>query len=175
MSPNNESPLNVSLLRKVSLSLFSLSSCLQKRLGSAIRLHRAGVCSECFLEIGCDFSVGSDALAVAMLVVMKNGQTRFRLRKFLAISLAIQTCASDCDYNAMVHPVSSCISILLGGGGTWVRPPPSGPPRKPLLRVSVFGSCLRRLCAVLATIQGSLQGPICKQYDVCCLCWACLC
>ena len=30
--------------------------------------------------------------------------------------------------------------FTLGGGGTWVRPPPRGPPRKPLLRVLVFGS-----------------------------------
>ena len=53
-----------------------------------------------------------------------------------------------CDSNRE----SQITSDLRQWGGIWVRPPPRGPPRKPLLRVSVFGSCLRLLCAVLATI-----------------------
>ena len=46
---------------------------------------------------------GNDAVAVAMHFAMKNGQIRFSLRKFLAISSAIQKIASDCGFDAVVH------------------------------------------------------------------------
>ena len=42
-------------------------------------------------------------VAIAMHVVMKNGQICFSLRKFLAISSAIQKIASDCGRDAVVH------------------------------------------------------------------------
>ena len=64
---------------------------------SAIRLRRQTVRSDSFWEIGCDFS------AVTMHFAMKNGQTCFSLRKFLAISPAIQKIASDCGCDAVVH------------------------------------------------------------------------
>ena len=49
------------------------------------------------------FLCGNDAVAVAMHVAMKNGKFRFSLRKFLAISPAIQKIASDSGCDAAVH------------------------------------------------------------------------
>ena len=45
----------------------------------------------------------NDTVAVAMHVAMKNGQICLLLRKFLAISPAIQKIASDCGCDAVVH------------------------------------------------------------------------
>ena len=52
------------------------------------------------------FFCGNDTIAVAMRCAMKNGQIcslSLSLRKFLAISSAIQKIASDCSCDAMVH------------------------------------------------------------------------
>ena len=49
------------------------------------------------------FICGNDTVAVAMRFAMKNGQICFSLRKFLAISSAIQKVASDCSCDAVVH------------------------------------------------------------------------
>ena len=38
------------------------------------------------------------------------------------------------------NELTELANICLKWGGTWVRPPPRGPPRKPLLHVSVVGS-----------------------------------
>ena len=46
---------------------------------------------------------GNATVAVAMRFAMKNGQICFSLRKFLAISLAIQKIASDRGCDAVVH------------------------------------------------------------------------
>ena len=46
------------------------------------------------------FLCGDDTVAVAMHFAMKNGQICFSLRKFLAISPAIQKIASDCGCDA---------------------------------------------------------------------------
>ena len=43
------------------------------------------------------------AMAVAMRFAMTKGQICFSLRKFLAISSAIQKIASDCGCDAVVH------------------------------------------------------------------------
>ena len=48
------------------------------------------------------FLCGNDTVAVAMHFAMKNGKFCFSLRKFLAISLAIQKIASDCGCDAVV-------------------------------------------------------------------------
>ena len=49
------------------------------------------------------FLCGNDTVAVAMHFAMKNGRICFSLRKFLAISPAIQKIASDCGCDAVVH------------------------------------------------------------------------
>ena len=49
------------------------------------------------------FLCGNDTVAVAMRFAMKNGPICFSLRKFLAISSAIQNFASDCGCDAVVH------------------------------------------------------------------------
>ena len=49
------------------------------------------------------FLCGNDTVAVAMHFAMKNGQICSSLRKFLAMSLAIQKIASDCGCDAVVH------------------------------------------------------------------------
>ena len=51
------------------------------------------------------FLCGNDTVAVAMRFAMKNGKICFSLRKFLAISPAIQKIASDCGCDAVVHLV----------------------------------------------------------------------
>ena len=70
---------------------------------SAIRLRGQIARSESFWEIGLRFLCGNDTVAVAMHFAMKNGQICFSLRKFLAISPAIQKIASDCGCDAVVH------------------------------------------------------------------------
>ena len=49
------------------------------------------------------FLSGNDTIAVAMHSAMKDGQICFSLRKFLAISPAIQKIASGCGCDAVVH------------------------------------------------------------------------
>ena len=60
------------------------------------------------------FLCGNDTVAVAMHLAMKNGQICFWLRKFLAISPAIQKIASDCGCDAVVHLGESlqCVIFL---------------------------------------------------------------
>ena len=72
------------------------------------------------------FVCGNDAVAVAMHFAMKNGQIRFSLRKFLAISLAIQKIASDCGCDAVVH--LGVATLTLSAGGLCPLPSTSGPP-----------------------------------------------
>ena len=83
------------------------------------------------------FLCGNDTVAVAMHFAMKNGKIRFLMRKFLAISPAIQKIASDCGCDAVVH-----LGRDWGGWGWGPVPVPLrvGAPGKPLLRVSV--ACL---------------------------------
>ena len=58
-------------------------------------------------------------------------------------------CDCDCDFGALSARVRSAqLRGELGSGRLLAAPPP----RKPLLRVSVFGVCLRLLCAVLAIL-----------------------
>ena len=57
---------------------------------SAIRLRGQIVRSDCFWGNRLRFLCGNDTVAVAMHFTMKNSQICFSLRKFLAISLAIQ-------------------------------------------------------------------------------------
>ena len=73
------------------------------RLKLAIRLRSQTVRGDSFWEIDCDFDSGNDTVAVAMHFAMKIGQICFSLRKFLAISSAIQKIASDCGCDAVVH------------------------------------------------------------------------
>ena len=61
---------------------------------------------------------------------------------------------------------SQITSALKGWGGTLVRPPPRGPPRKPLLRVSVLGLCLRSQCAVLCDDIRQLYGLTCMSHMI---------
>ena len=64
------------------------------------------------------FLCGNDTVAVAMRFAMKNGETCFSLRKFLAISPAIQKIASDCGCDAVVHLAgnrAACYSLLIRG------------------------------------------------------------
>ena len=56
-----------------------------------------------FLRNRLRFLCGNDTVAVAMHFAMKNGQICFSLRKFLAISPAIQKIASDCGCDVVVH------------------------------------------------------------------------
>ena len=60
------------------------------------------------------FPCGNDTVAVAMHFAMKNGQICFSLRKFLAISPAIQKIASDCGCDAVVHLGVQMIFQILG-------------------------------------------------------------
>ena len=65
------------------------------------------------------FLCGNDTAAVAMHFAMKNGQICFSLRKFLAISLAIQKIANDCGCDAVVHLGQGSLEHpqIPGGGG----------------------------------------------------------
>ena len=56
-----------------------------------------------FLGSRLRFRCGNDTVAVAMHFAMKNGQIFFSLRKFLAMSLAMQKIASDCGCDAVVY------------------------------------------------------------------------
>ena len=80
------------------------------------------------------FLCGNDTVAVAMRFAMKNGQICFSLRKFLAISPAIQKITGDCGCDAVVRSQTGKKSAGRGGvigSGRLLAPPP----RKPLLRV----------------------------------------
>ena len=70
---------------------------------SAIRLGGQTVRSDSFWGIGCDVSAVTIRLRFAMHSAMRNGQICFSLRKFLAISPAIQKITSDCGCDAVVH------------------------------------------------------------------------
>ena len=63
------------------------------------------------------FPCGNDTVAVAMQFAMKNGQICFSLRKFLAISPAIQKIASDCGCDAVVHLARETLFTLFRGLG----------------------------------------------------------
>ena len=80
-----------------------------------------------------------------------SGELAPSTRKSLAIAIVRFWCAKT-------FPVL----LFLGGGGTWVRPPPRGPPRKPLLRVSACSACVCVLCALCLRsymVAVSLYGP----------------
>ena len=83
------------------------------RFVSAVKLYAAIL----FLGNRLRFLCGNDTVAVAMQFAMKNGQVCFSLRKFLAISSAIQKIASDCGCDAVVH---------LGEDWAWGLSGPSG-------------------------------------------------
>ena len=70
---------------------------------SAIRLRGQTCTQRFFLGNRLRFLCGNATVAVAMRFAMKNGQICFSLRKFLAISPAIQKIASDCGCDAVVH------------------------------------------------------------------------
>ena len=67
-------------------------------------------------------------VAVAMRFAMKNGQICFSLRKFLAISSAIQKIASDCGCDAVVHLGPE---IIWGSGGSRAESRPQPYPKDP--------------------------------------------
>ena len=69
----------------------------------AIRLRVSNCTQRFFLGNRLRFLCGNDTVAVAMHFAMKNGKICFSLRKFLAISPAIQKIASDCGCDAVVH------------------------------------------------------------------------
>ena len=64
---------------------------------------RSNCTQRLFLGNRLRFLCGNDTVAVAMHFAMKNAQICFLLRKFLAISPAIQRIASDCGCDAVVH------------------------------------------------------------------------
>ena len=72
-------------------------------------------------------------------------QFRLRLKKSLAIARCHGALRSQPD-------------VIVSGGGTLVRPPPRGPPWKPLLRFSVYGilsaSSVRRVCDDIRYLYG---------------------
>ena len=72
--------------------------------GRSLRFVTRSNCTQrFFLRNRLRFLCGNDTVAVAMHFAMKNGQLCFSLRKFLAISPAIQKIASDCGCDAVVH------------------------------------------------------------------------
>ena len=82
------------------------------------------------------FLCGNDTVAVAMRFAMKNGQICFSLRKYLAISPAIQKIASDCGCNAVVHlglAPSALRQVSPSPQGNWTTPPSSHSPSLPTL------------------------------------------
>ena len=87
MGPNLSAPSPSDDLRSKVCDSFTRSNCTQRFfLGNRLR-----------------FLCGNDTVAVAMHFAMKNGKFCFSLRKFLAISPAIQKIASDCGCDAVVH------------------------------------------------------------------------
>ena len=75
---------------------------------------RSNCTQRLFLGNRLRFLCGNDTVAVAMRFAMKNDQICFSLRKFLAISPAIQKIASDCGCDAVVH---SGPTARAGSGG----------------------------------------------------------
>ena len=82
------------------------------RLRLAIRLRGSNCTQRFFLGNRLRFLCGNDTVAVADAFCDENGQICFSLRKFLAISSAIQKIASDCGCDAVVHLVAEGFSNL---------------------------------------------------------------